>query len=356
MSEENEPQSVTVRAPAKVNVYFRVGPLQPDGYHDVASLYQAVSVYEDLVATESKDFALSFTGSIDTSGLATDDSNLAMRAAKLLAAHANVDRGVTLTISKNVPIAGGMGGGSADAAAALVACDALWHTNLTKEELAALGSQLGADVPFALIGGTAVGTGRGDELSPALATGSFDWVLVFPGTQLSTPVVYRTLDEQRDAQQFDISPSIDAPAVETEVLQAIRLGDAHGLAATMHNDLEPASIALAPELADLLTLGKENGALNGIVSGSGPTLAFLAADTDAARALQRVFEERGVQALCAHGPVQGARVLNTNPSDHPSNHLNTRPVTVPINLPSPEQLRARADQKRGKKSRFKHKF
>ena len=356
MSDSHEPRSITVRAPAKINVYFRVGDLQPDGYHEVASLYQAVSVYEDVTATESDHFSLSFTGSIDTSGLATDDSNLAMRAARLVAAHANVTRGVALTISKNVPIAGGMGGGSADAAATLVACDALWETNLSKETLYALGSQLGADVPFALKGGTAVGTGRGDELSPALATGSFDWVLVLPGNQLSTPTVYRTLDEQRHAEHFDIAPKHDTPSVDTGVLQAIRLGDPEALAPTLHNDLQPASVSLAPHLAELLAAGEEAGALAGIVSGSGPTLAFLVQDAEAARALQAAFEKQGLQALCAHGPVQGARILNANPSDHPSNHLNTRPVTIPINLPSPEQLRARAAQKRDTESRTRRLF
>ena len=170
-------RTVTVRAPGKINVFFRVGALQDDGYHDVASLYQAVSVFEEVTATPADDFSVQFTGPIDCSGLATDDTNLAIAAAKMLAEHTGYAGGVALTILKRVPIAGGMGGGSADAAATLVACDELWGTGLGRSGLLPLAAELGADVPFALEGGTAVGTGRGDELSPALAKGAFHWVL-----------------------------------------------------------------------------------------------------------------------------------------------------------------------------------
>ena len=179
--------AVHARAPGKINLFMRVGALEPDGYHDVATAYQAVSLYEDVLAWHDDEFSVAFGGSIDTSGLPTDASNLAIRAAKLLARHAGVPGGVRLEIDKNVPIAGGMGGGSADAAATLIACDALWGTALPKEELLMLAASLGADVPFALSGGTAIGTGRGDRLSPALATGSFHWVLAVAEFGLSTP-------------------------------------------------------------------------------------------------------------------------------------------------------------------------
>lgn len=329
----DSPRQVVVRAPAKINVYFRVGALQDDGYHDVASLYQAVSLYEDVTATESDTFSLTFDGPVDASDLPAGDTNLAIRAAKLLAAHTKYPGGVTLAITKNVPIAGGMGGGSADAAATLVACDALWQTGVSKDTLHRLAAQLGADVPFALTGGTAVGTGRGDQLSSALATGAFHWVLVLPGLGLSTPEVYRKLDEIREREAVDISPAIEPLAVETSVLQAIRLGDAHSLAQEMHNDLQPATLELAPELAEILDLGNASGALAGMVSGSGPTLAFLVESAEAAEELKKHFHESGLTALHATGPAPGARVLKASPDDHPSNHLNTRPVTVPITLP-----------------------
>lgn len=328
------PRQVVVRAPAKINIYFRVGALREDGYHDVASLYQAVSLYEDVTATESDSFSLHFDGPVNSSDLPIDDSNLALRAAKLLAAHTGYSGGVALQITKHVPIAGGMGGGSADAAATLVACDALWQTGLSKDALHQLAAQLGADVPFALTGGTAVGTGRGDQLSSALATGAFHWVLVFPGLGLSTPEVYRKLDEMREQRHLDIAPAVEQPAVDVSVLHAIRLGDPSALAHTLLNDLQDAALELAPDLQSVLSLGVDNGALAGIVSGSGPTLAFLVASAEEALRLEQSFRERGISSQHATGPAPGARVLNANPEDHPSNHLNTRPITVPITLPT----------------------
>lgn len=303
------PRSVTVRAPGKINVYFRVGALQDDGFHEVASLYQAVSLFEDVTATESETYSVAFSGSVDATELATDDSNLAIRAAKLLATKTKHTAGVALSIVKNVPIAGGMGGGSADAAATLVACDALWQTGLSKDQLLELAAELGSDVPFAMKGGTAVGTGRGDELSPALATGTFHWVLLPAQHGLSTPDVYRALDEHRNQHQYDISPSPKQPAVDTGVLQAIRLGDAETLAETMHNDLQAAALKLAPNLTELLELGEASGALAGIVSGSGPTLAFLTDSAGAASNLQHAFARNDIVALTVTGPVPGARII-----------------------------------------------
>ena len=340
MLASSSPRQVVVKAPAKINVYFRVGALQDDGYHEVASLYQAVSLYEEVTATESESFSLSFDGPIDASQLPTGDTNLAMRAAKLLAAKTGYSGGVALRVTKNVPIAGGLGGGSADAAATLVACDALWQTGVGKETLHSLAAQLGADVPFALSGGTAVGTGRGDQLSSALATGAFHWLLVFPGLGLSTPEVYKRLDELREHGRPDIAPKLERPSVDTSVLQAIRLGDPSALAPELHNDLQQATLDLAPELHELLQLGNASGALAGIVSGSGPTLAFLIHSAEDAEKLGAVFTERGYVAMHATGPAPGARLLHASPDDHPSNHLNTRPITVPITLPS------RKDKKR----------
>ncbi|WP_353810508.1 4-(cytidine 5'-diphospho)-2-C-methyl-D-erythritol kinase [Agromyces sp. SYSU T00194] len=297
---------VHVRAPGKINLFMRVGGLQPDGYHDVATAYQAVSLYEDLRAYPAEDFSVAFSGSIDTSALPVDDSNLALRAARMLATHVGIDSGVHLAIEKHVPIAGGMGGGSADAAAALVACDALWEVGLGKDELHALAARLGADVPFALTGGTAIGTGRGDRLSPALATGSFHWVLAIAEFGISTPAVYAELDRLRGVAA---APGERRPAVDAPVLQALRAGDPERLAAVLHNDLQAATLELAPGLGGILQLGSDHGALAGLVSGSGPTVAFLAADTDAALELQVALSASRLTAIRAHGPVHGARVL-----------------------------------------------
>ncbi len=305
----SEAEAVHVRAPGKINVFLRVGAVMDDGYHDVATAYQAVSLYEDVRAYPADDFSVSFRGSIDTSGLPTDETNLALRAARLLAARTGHGGGVRLEIEKHVPIAGGMGGGSADAAATLVACDALWGTELGREELLALAAQLGADVPFALVGGTAIGTGRGDRLSPALATGQFHWVLALPETELSTPAVYAELDRHRRRHAGEIAPAPAAPTVDAAVLQALRAGDPAMLADALANDLQAPAIHLAPAIAEVLELGELNGALAGIVSGSGPTVAFLTADLDSALDLQIALSAARVHAVRAIGPVHGARIV-----------------------------------------------
>ncbi|MDR6908039.1 4-diphosphocytidyl-2-C-methyl-D-erythritol kinase [Agromyces sp. 3263] len=302
-------EAVHVRAPGKINLFMRVGEVQPDGYHDVATAYQAVSLYEDVRAWPDDEFSVEFGGSIDTSGLPADASNLAIKAAKLLARTAGVPGGVHLEIDKHVPIAGGMGGGSADAAATLVACDAMWGTALSKEELHALAAKLGADVPFALTGGTAIGTGRGDRLSPALATGSFHWVLAVAEFGLSTPGVYRELDRRREADPA-LGPVSSTPRVDAAVLQALRAGDARLLADALHNDLQPAALGLAPGLGGILELGETHGALAGIVSGSGPTVAFLAEDADSALELQIALSASRLNAVHVHGAVHGARVMH----------------------------------------------
>ncbi|MBM7831451.1 4-diphosphocytidyl-2-C-methyl-D-erythritol kinase [Agromyces cerinus] len=301
-------EAVHVRAPGKINLFMRVGGVQSDGYHDVATAYQAVSLYEDVRAWPADEFSVAFSGSIDTSGLPTDRSNLAIKAAKLLARTAGVPGGVHLEIDKHVPIAGGMGGGSADAAATLVACDALWGTALAKEELHAIAAKLGADVPFALSGGTAIGTGRGDQLSPALATGSFHWVLAVAEFGLSTPAVYQELDRQRASRLGLVTD--EAPVVDAAVLQALRAGDAHRLAGSLHNDLEAAALSLAPGLGGILELGAAHGALAGLVSGSGPTVAFLVDGTDSALELQVALSAARLHAVHVHGAVHGARIVS----------------------------------------------
>ena len=298
---------VHVRAPGKLNLFFEVGDAQDDGYHEVASAYQAVSLYEDLWAEPADEFTVSVSGSVDVSGVPADDRNLALRAARLVAQKIGHTGGVHLDIVKHVPVAGGMGGGSADAAAALVACDALWGSDLGSTQLHQLAARLGADVPFALMGGTAIGTGRGDELSPALAKGRFDWVVVPSDAGLSTPEVYAHLDALRTRP--DIISATRAPAVDPGVLQALRAGDAIVLAEHVRNDLQAAALSLRPELRDALELGEQAGAIAGMVSGSGPTLAFLSGDPESALELQVVLSAAGYEALHVHGPVRGARVL-----------------------------------------------
>ncbi len=309
MSNRGVEKTVHVRAPGKINVFLKVGAVMDDGYHDVATAYQAVSLYEDIFASPASDFSVEFGGHIDTSGLETDGSNLAIKAARLLARKTDFRGGVHLRIEKNVPIAGGMGGGSADAAATLLACDALWGTDVGREELLALAAELGADVPFAFTGGTAIGTGRGDQLSPALAKGQFQWVLVLQDHGLSTPQVYRELDRHRERHAQDIFPAQGQPVVDTDVLQALRAGDPHMLAESLHNDLQAPSLHLDQGLSAVLEVGEANGALAGIVSGSGPTVAFLAADLDGALELQIALSAARYHVVRVTGPVTGARIV-----------------------------------------------
>jgi len=303
------PKMVHTRAPGKINVFLRVGALLDDGYHDVAIAYQAVSLYEDVRAYPSNDFSVSVTGTVELSRVPTDASNIAIKAAQLLARTTGYRGGVRLEIDKHVPVTGGMGGGSADAAATLLACDALWNTQLPREEMLALAAQLGADVPFAFTGGTAIGTGRGDQLSPALAKGQFQWVLALADFGLSTPAVYQELDVHRERHAQDIFPATVAPSVDTNVLQALRAGDPHMLGEALFNDLQAPAIHLEPTLADVLELGERNGALAGIVSGSGPTVAFLAADLDSSLELQIALSAAGKTVVRATGPVHGARII-----------------------------------------------
>jgi 4-diphosphocytidyl-2-C-methyl-D-erythritol kinase len=303
------PTMIHTRAPGKINVFLKVGALLDDGYHDVAIAYQAVSLYEDVRAYPADDFSVSVSGTVELSRVPTDGSNIAIKAARLLAARTGYRGGVRLEIDKHVPVTGGMGGGSADAAATLLACDALWGTAFPREDMLELAAELGADVPFAFTGGTAIGTGRGDQLSPALAKGQFQWVLALADFGLSTPAVYQELDEHRARHIQDISPAPVAPSVDTNVLQALRAGDPHMLAECLYNDLQAPAIHLEPSLADVLELGERNGALAGIVSGSGPTVAFLTADLDSALELQVALSAAQLTVVRATGPVHGARIV-----------------------------------------------
>ncbi len=302
-------REVHVRAPGKINVFLRVGSRLADGYHDVAIAYQAVSLCEDVRVTESDGFSVAVSGSVELSRVPTDERNIAVRAARLLAERTGYRGGARIEIEKHVPVTGGMGGGSADAAATLLACDALWGTELPRDGMLELARRLGADVPFALTGGTAIGTGRGDELSPALAQGTFHWVLALADFGLSTPEVYAELDAHRARHRADISPAETAPSVDADVLQALRAGDPQMLAAVLHNDLQAAALHISPALTGVLELGERNGALAGIVSGSGPTVAFLTAGLDAALELQVALSAAQLNVVRATGPVHGARVV-----------------------------------------------
>jgi 4-diphosphocytidyl-2-C-methyl-D-erythritol kinase len=298
--------SVTARAPGKVNLVLSVGGPRPDGYHDVATVYQAVSLYDEVtVSPGDGDLTVAVTGEA-AHDVPLDADNLAIRAALLLAEHARVRPVAHLHITKGIPVGGGMAGGSADAAAALVACDAFWGTDLDRTTLLALAAELGSDVPFPLMGGTAVGVGRGERLTPALARGRFTWTLALAEGGLSTPAVYAEIDRLRAVRV------LPEPHVGDLVMAALRAGDAVELGRSLSNDLQPASLALRPALVRTLDIGAAHGALGAMVSGSGPTCAFLAADDEHSRAIADALLAAGAcsTARVVHGPVHGARVVS----------------------------------------------
>lgn len=307
----------TAQAPGKVNLSLRVGTPRADGYHPVASVYLAVSMLEEVTATPRQDGEITVTLSeqssafVDPDAIPVDSTNLAARAALRLREHLGRDpqtHGVHLEITKQVPVAGGMGGGSADAAAALLACASLWEAGLSRQALAEIAAPLGADVPFAVMGGAAVGLGVGDELTPLLARHPVYLVLIPATTGLSTPEVYALLDRLRDEGALPV-PERD-PEVDRELVQALTTGNAEELALLVANDLQVPAATLVPELSEMLDLGLEEGALSGQVSGSGPTVMFLARSAEESFQLAARIEDRtGVAAVAVHGPVHGARVL-----------------------------------------------
>lgn len=296
--------TVRVRVPAKVNLYLSVGTARPDGYHDLTTVFQAVGVYDDVVARAADGLHLK-TGGPYAGGVPTDDANLAWRAAELLAAHAGTPADVGLELHKNIPAAGGMAGGSADAAGALLACATLWRTGTSRAQLATLAAQLGSDVTFPLTGGTALGVGRGEQLTPVLSTGEYHWVFALAEVGLSTVDVYRELDRQRETGEAP-----DPIGTADEMLDALRAGDCGRVADALANDLQPAALSLRPELDDVLAAGLDLGALGGIISGSGPTCAFLCAHADAAQDLAADLDRARLCAATqvATAPAPGARI------------------------------------------------
>jgi len=308
------PEAVTVRAAAKVNLELLVGPRDASGYHALATVFQAVSLYDDVTVRRARRCSLTVAGR-DAEHVPTDESNLAWRAV-IAVGEGHPEAGpVAISIAKDIPVAGGMAGGSADGAAALVAADALWGVGLSRTELHRLAAGLGADVPFSVLGGTAIGTGRGDELAPAMARGSYHWVFAFSDEGLSTPRVFAELDRLRAERGEDASAPAQQqpePEVSTAMMTALLSGDAEAVGQAMHNDLQEAALSLQPRLVDTLAIGQECGALGGIVSGSGPTCAFLAASHEHALDLAVALTASGVASDVrrAQGPVPGARLIH----------------------------------------------
>jgi 4-diphosphocytidyl-2-C-methyl-D-erythritol kinase len=296
---------VKVRVPAKINLHLGVGPLREDGFHELATIYHAIALFDELTARPADSLALTMDGE-GAGTLALNDTNLVIRAVKTFAAVTGRAPHARLHLRKQIPLAAGLAGGSADAAATLVACDALWGTGFSREDLASVAATLGSDIPFLVLGGTALGTGRGETVSPVLAPGNaWHWVVAVADGGLSTPDVYRELDRLREAGTAPASVG-----VPDEILTALRQRDPAVLAKCLGNDLQAAALSLRPGLRETLAAGTAAGALAGLVSGSGPTCVFLCRDAPHANSLAADLDAREVcrAAGVAHGPVPGARL------------------------------------------------
>jgi 4-diphosphocytidyl-2-C-methyl-D-erythritol kinase len=295
--------------PAKVNLQLSVGPLGSDGFHEVTTVFQAISLFDDVTVATAPDgdgIKISISGQT-SSGVPADSSNLAVKAAELMIKNYDLPTDLIIKLNKEIPVAGGMAGGSADAAGVIVGLDSLFELGLSRDEMEIVGSKIGSDVPFSICGGVAIGTGRGDQITPALSKGIYNWVLALSGQGLSTPSVYQECDRLREGL------SISAPLVSEPLMQALRAGDAKALGKALTNELQPAACSLRPALRLVLDVGIDYGALGGIVSGSGPTVAFLVSDDEHAMDLTVALSASGVvsSVVRATGPAHGARIIES---------------------------------------------
>jgi 4-diphosphocytidyl-2-C-methyl-D-erythritol kinase len=295
---------VTVRVPAKVNLHLAVGPVRKDAFHELVTVYHAVSLYDEVVVEPADELALTVTGE-GARELSDRDDNLAVRAVRAVAALLGREPEIAITVRKGIPVAGGLAGGSADAAAALIAADAMWGSELDRITLEGLAAGIGSDVAFLLHGGSALGTGRGEAISPVLGTGDYHWVLAVADAGMSTPMVYAELDRLRDEGPVPRSGEPDG------VLAALRAGDVPALGTVLANDLQAAALRLRPQLRQVLDAGRELGAAGVVVSGSGPTVAMLARTAEDS---VRIASSLSGMDVCrtvrrAHGPVPGARIV-----------------------------------------------
>jgi 4-diphosphocytidyl-2-C-methyl-D-erythritol kinase len=299
--------SVTVRVPAKVNLQLAVGPREADGFHNLVTVFQAISIYDDVTITKTTSgsgITIAITGD-HTHGVPADSTNLAVKAAQLIADDYDFAVDIHIDIVKSIPVAGGMAGGSADAAAVIVGLNDLYNLEMSREEMLEFGAQLGSDVPFMITGGTAIGQGRGDQLTAALSRGTYHWVLALSTVGLSTPAVYQECDRLRAG--LDIA----APQTSDALMQSLLAADPKAVGLSLQNDLQSAACSLRPALTLVLDVGEEYGALGAIVSGSGPTVAFLVGDEEQGLDLAVALSSSGVvgSVARAYGPVHGAKVI-----------------------------------------------
>ncbi len=283
------PVTLRVRSYAKVNLGLEVLGVREDGYHELRTLFQTIDLHDDITLTA---VPRDITVTCAHPGVPQDERNLAVKAARALRQHARVSRGVRIDIHKRIPVAGGLGGGSSNAAAVLLALDALWGTGLGPGGLLPLARRLGADVPFFLYGGTALGIGRGDEIYPLRGQVKAHVVVVAPARPVSTAGVFRRVDAglTRRENSRSIFRFVSSD------LEGVR-----GAYSLLSNELEKAACEEAPELAHegrrIRSILKREGALMALLSGSGSSFFGLFDELQQARRAHSALVERGFRAF-----------------------------------------------------------
>lgn len=291
-------QRVLVSAPGKVNLALRVGGPRPDGFHPLDTVFEALDIFDDIDAQRADALSLEIIGLGED--LPVDGTNLAIRAAKALQEKTGTTAGAHITITKRIPVAGGMAGGSADAAGTLLALNELWELGLRMEELLQIGAELGSDVPFSLFGGVAHGRGRGEELEHVRVNSMHAWVLLTRPDGLSTPAVFREFDR--------LHPDAGGPADTVALRRALSDGTVDEVGALLANDLAVAARSLRPELGAAIDAIAAGGR-HVILSGSGPTIAVLVTPEESQEvAAQLRADFPDTQVYIAHGPAAGAHI------------------------------------------------
>ncbi|MDI6786674.1 MAG: 4-(cytidine 5'-diphospho)-2-C-methyl-D-erythritol kinase [bacterium] len=263
-----------VYAPAKVNLYLRVLAKRSDGYHDIETIMQTISLYDTLVFSKSKDSQIKLI--CNNPLLPVDEGNLIYKAVQILKKYTNYKKGIDIYLKKRIPIAAGLGGGSSDAAATLMTLNELWKVNLKKEELKKLGAKLGADVPFFIEKGTVLATGIGDKLTPLEPIPKTWMVLLYPKIEISTKWVYNKVKFKLTKNDFDIN--------------IISKNYKYRLASILFNSLEEIILKHYPLIDDIKKEFMDVGALGALMSGSGSCVFGIASNKEKAKIIYNYFK------------------------------------------------------------------
>lgn len=294
----NQNNSLFLKAYAKVNLALDVLRRRPDGYHDVKMIMQNLDIYDELefevIARDTEDVKITLT--VNKEGIPTDDRNLVYKAIAMLFEAYNIKSHIAVNLIKNIPAEAGMAGGSTDCAAALKAVNTLYDLGLSTQELMSYGVKLGADVPYCILGRTAISEGIGEILTPIKGLPSVHVLVAKPPVNVSTKEIYTNLK----ANELETHPDVDG------MVEALESQNLYAIADRMENVLETVTVDMHPEIEELKTLMKEQGALNAIMSGSGPTVFGLFEDKDKVwEAAMMISDEELAPEVFITRPVNG---------------------------------------------------